>query len=248
LAYFAKGPLSRARAAFHLDYDSTLDLNDHIAFLENLVMSPNLIDKKYRDGVPACVALIDIQDHSAEDAARTSGNLKKRKASKKLKPGKSGLYPTEDALIRRWWANHDDDADSESPGNSRDELTKRRISQLRIRETQLQMIVILEVLALQPLASTIEDAGMGLPATVEMTEAVEARDRSVKSKKPDQLTMLIDVHIDRLCIWQSIALEAGKSPVNNPEKSSEQSDGVTNAVKHADNILKEFCIEIIAPL
>jgi hypothetical protein len=248
LAYFAKGPLSRARAAFHLDYDSTLDLNDHIAFLESLVMSTTLIDKKYRDGVPACIALVDIQDHSAEDATRASGKLKKRKSSKKMKPGKTGLYPTENTLIRRWWASHDDDADSGAPGSSRDELTKRRISQLRIRETQLQMIVILEVLALQPLASTTEDAGLGLPATVRTTEVVEARDRSAKTKKPGHLTMLIDVHIDRLCIWQSIALEAGKSPVNNSEKSSEQLDEVTNAVKHADNILKDFCIEIIAPL
>jgi hypothetical protein len=110
------------------------------------------------------------------------------------------------------------------------------------------MIVILEVLALQPLASTTEDAGLGLPATVRTTEDVEAKDKSAKTKKPGHLTMLIDVHIDRLCIWQSIALEAGKSPVNNSEKSSEQLDEVTNAGKHADNILKDFCIEIIAPL
>jgi DNA replication regulator SLD3 len=247
LAYFAKGPLSRARAAFHLDYDSTLDLHDHIAFLESLVMSTTLIDKKYRDGVPTCISLMDIQDYSAEDATQTSGKPKKRK-SNKMKPGKTGLYPLENALIRRWWASHDDDVESGAPGSSRDELTKHRISQLRIRETQLQMIVILEVLALQPLASTIEDAGMGLPATVPNSDVGEGKAKSAKSKKPDQLTMLIDVHIDRLCIWQSIALEAGKIAVNGLEKASEQLDGTTNTVKHADNILKDFCIEIIAPL
>jgi DNA replication regulator SLD3 len=248
LAYFAKGPLSRARAAFHLDYDSTLDLNDHIAFLESLVMSTTLIDKKYRDGVPNCVALIDIHDHSAEDAIQVAGKPKKKRSSKKMKPGKTGLYPTEDPLIRRWWASHDDDAESGAPGSSRDELTKRRISQLRIRETQLQMIVILEVLALQPLVSTTEDMGMGLPAALSTSEVAEAKDKSVKTKKPDHLTMLIDVHIDRLCIWQSIALGAGKSSANNLEKASEQPDGTPSAVKHADNILKDFCIEIIAPL
>ncbi|KAE9376907.1 hypothetical protein N431DRAFT_480052 [Stipitochalara longipes BDJ] len=247
LAYFAKGPLSRARAAFHLDYDSTLDLNDYIAFLESLVMSTTLIDKKYRDGLSNCIAFIDIQDHSAEDATQASGKTKKKKSSKKMKPGKTGLYPTEDALIRRWWTSHDDDAESGAPGSSRDELTKRRISQLRIRETQLQMIVILEVLALQPLASTTEDIGMGLPAALPASEVAEAKDKSVKVKKPDHMTMLIDVHIDRLCIWQSIALEAGKGSANNSEKSSEQTDGTTSGVKHADNILKDFCIEIIAP-
>jgi len=45
---------------------------------------------------------------------------------------------------------HDDDADPGHLGAVEMSLTKRRISQLRIRETQLQMIVILEVLALQP--------------------------------------------------------------------------------------------------
>jgi DNA replication regulator SLD3 len=210
-------------------------------------MSTTLIDKKYRDGVPSCVAMIDIQDHSAEDANQASAKSKKRKSNKKMKPGKTGLYPNEEALIRRWWQSHDD-AESGAPVNSRDELTKRRISQLRIRETQLQMIVILEVLALQPLASATEDVGMGLPAGLPISEEAEAKDKSTKSKKPDHLTMLIDVHIDRLCIWQSIALEATKSSGNNLEKVSQQLDRTSSAIKHADNILKDFCIEVIAPL
>jgi DNA replication regulator SLD3 len=223
-------------------------LNDHIAFLESLVMSTTLIDKKYRDGIPTCIALIDIHDHSAEEATQVSGKTKKKKSSKKMKPGKTGLYPTEDALIRRWWTSHDDDAESGAPGSSREELTKQRISQLRIRETQLQMIVILEVLALQPLASATEDTGMGLPAALPASEVAEVKDKSVRAKKPDHLTMLIDVHIDRLCIWQSIALEAGKSSANTSGKASGQIDGTTTAAKHADNMLRDFCIEIIAPL
>ena len=44
LAYFAKGPLSRARAAFHLDYDSTLEMGDLIRFLESLVLPINVFD------------------------------------------------------------------------------------------------------------------------------------------------------------------------------------------------------------
>jgi hypothetical protein len=211
-------------------------------------MSTTLIDKKYRDGVPSCIALIDIQDHSAEDANQASGKSKKRKSSKKMKPGKTGLYPAEDTLIRRWWASHDDDAESGAPGSSRDELTKRRISQLRIRETQLQMIVILEVLALQPLASATEDVGMGLPAALPTSGVADTKDKSAKSKKPDHLAILIDVHIDRLCIWQSIALEATKSSGGDLEKAAQELDRTVSACKHADNILKDFCIEVIAPL
>ncbi|KAH7330385.1 DNA replication regulator SLD3-domain-containing protein [Rhexocercosporidium sp. MPI-PUGE-AT-0058] len=247
LAYFAKGPLSRARAAFHLDYDSNLDLNDHIAFLESMVMSSTLLEKKYRDGVPTCVSLIDIHDPSADDAAQAGGKPKKKRTSKKMKPGKNGLYPTEEPLIRRWWATHDDDADTGAPGSSRDELTKSRISQLRIRETQLQMIVILEVLALQPLATSSEDIGGGLPAALPSTEVVGSKEKPAKSKKPDHLVMLIDVHIDRLCIWQSLALESINAVRGESQINSNTPTGISTQTKHTDNILRDFCVEVIAP-
>ncbi|KAH6719315.1 DNA replication regulator SLD3-domain-containing protein [Leptodontidium sp. MPI-SDFR-AT-0119] len=247
LAYFAKGPLSRARAAFHLDYDSNLDLNEHIAFLESMVMSSTLLEKKYRDGVPTCVSLIDIHDHSADDAAQAGGKPKKKRTSKKMKPGKNGLYPTEEPLIRRWWATHDDDADTGAPGSSRDELTRTRISQLRIRETQLQMIVILEVLALQPLAISTEDIGVGLPTALPSTETVGSKEKPAKSKKPDHLTMLIDVHIDRLCIWQSLALESMNTVPGESQNTSDNPTGLLNQTKHTDNILRDFCVEVIAP-
>ncbi|TVY85370.1 hypothetical protein LSUE1_G000294 [Lachnellula suecica] len=243
LAYFAKGPLSRARTAFHLDYDSTLDMNDHIAFLESLIMSTHLIDKKYRDGVPECVSLIDIQDDSADEANEANSKPKKRKSNKKMKPGKSGLYPTEDALIRRWWSSHDDEAESGAPGTSKDETVKTRISQLRIRETQLQMVVILEVLALQPLATGSDDAGDGLPSALPKSDTVEGKDKHAKSKKPDHLTMLIDVHIDRLCIWQSIQLESMKAPSGDTQNAS----GATGSLGNGDSILRDFCVEVIAP-
>ncbi|APA14620.1 hypothetical protein sscle_13g093900 [Sclerotinia sclerotiorum 1980 UF-70] len=237
LAYFAKGPLSRARAAFHLDFDANLDMNDHIAFLESLVLSSTLLDKKYRDGVPTCVSAIDIQDQSADDA---TVKPQKRKGNKKMKPGKNGLYPNEESLIGKWWVGHDEEIESGAPGSSKDEMAKTRIANLRIRETQLQMIVILEILALQPLASTTENVEGGLPS-LPSYDIIQSKERTPKTRKQDHLTMLIDVHIDRLCIWQSIATEAIKAP----ETSSDPTAAKT--VNHTDNILKDFCIEVIAP-
>ncbi|KAF4620089.1 hypothetical protein G7Y89_g14730 [Cudoniella acicularis] len=247
LAYFAKGPLSRARAAFHLDFDSALDMNDHVAFLESLIMSTTLLDKKYREGVPGCVSLIDIQGQSEDDVNGAPPKTKKRKSAKKMKPGKTGLYPAEETLIRRWWAGHDDDAESGGPGASKEELTKSRIAQLRIRETQLQMIMILEVLALQPLALQPEDSGEGLPSGLPTSNAVSEKEKPVKAKKPDHLSMLIDIHIDRLCIWQSIQLEAGKILSTESQTSTEKLDGSAPELRHTDNILRDFCIEVIAP-
>src|ERR1700709_1711574 len=120
-----------------------------------------------------------------------------------MKPGKNGVYPVEDALIRRWWATHDDDADLGAPGMSKGDLAKTRITQLRIRETQLQMIIILEVLALQPLVQVPEETDALLPDTLPQSTDSSSKTKTFKSKTLEHLSMLIDVHIDRLCIWQS---------------------------------------------
>lgn len=237
LAYFAKGPLSRARAAFHLDFDANLDMNDHITFLESLVLSGTLLDKKYRDGVPVCVSAIDIHDQSADDA---TVKPKRRKPNKKMKPGKNGLYPNEESLIGKWWIGHDEEVEAGAPGSSKEEMAKTRIANLRIRETQLQMIVILEILALQPLVLTTENLAGGLPS-LPSDDIIQSKERTPKTRKQDHLTMLIDVHIDRLCIWQSIASEAIKAPDTSSGPTS------VNTAKHTDNILKDFCIEVIAP-
>ncbi|TAQ88486.1 hypothetical protein B7494_g3206 [Chlorociboria aeruginascens] len=244
LAYFAKGPLSRARAAFHLDYDSTLEMNDHVMFLESLIMSTTLIDKKYRDGVSEYISSIDIHDHSADEA--TSGKAKKRKTTKKMKPGKNGLYPSEDSLIRRWWFNHDDEGEPGMPGASKEQTTKSRISQLRIRETQLQLIVILEVLALRPLVLVSGDVEEGLPSALPAgIVTTKSKEKAAKAKKSDQLTALIDFHIDRLCIWQSIELETTKPSLGDSQKTEKL--GSSANARQTDNIPRDFCVEVIAP-
>lgn len=214
-------------------------MSDLVAFLESLVLSTSLVDKKYRDGVPTYVSLIDIE----ESANETNQKAKKRKSTKKIRPGKNGLYPSEENLIRQWWASHDDDAESGGPGHSRDEIAKSRISQLRIRETQLQLIIILEVLALQPLVVKPEEDD-GLPSALPSAETSQVKDKPTKPKKSENLSVLLDVHIDRLCIWQSIQLEMGGSA---PSGDS-QVEGGTDGLKHTDNILRDFCVEIIAPL
>ena len=239
--------MSRARAAFHLDYDSTLDMNEYIAFLESLIMTTKVIDKKYSDGVPSSVSLMGIQDHSADDANQGEEKTKKRRNNRKLKPGKNGLYPLEDILIRRYWASIEDEAESGAPGSSREERTKTRIAQLRVRETQLQMILILEVLALQPLASAAEDLGADLPAALPTGADTDGREKAAKSKKQDHFTTLIDVHIDRLCIWQDITAEATNSALGDLQ-SGGANGGALHPVKHTDNILRDFCVEVIGPL
>jgi hypothetical protein len=220
-------------------------MREHIAFLESLILSTTLIDKKYRDGVPGCVASIDIHDNSADDAKQEAEKTKRRKSTKKMKPGKNGLYPLEDVLIRRWWAGHDDEIESGAPGTSREDITKKRIGQLRIRETQLQMIIILETLALQPLVSASGDTGDSLPTSLPTKDSEGGKAKPAKSKMPESLSTLIDVHIDRLCIWQSIVLESVKAPTNG---LTTQNDSSATSPMHTDNFLRDFCVEVIVPL
>ena len=221
-------------------------MNEHVTFLESLIMTPKLVDKKYSDGVPSCVSLIDDQDHSVDDAKHSDKN-KKRRSSKKMKPGKNGLYPLEDHLIRKYWDTLEDEAESGAPGSSREERNKNRITQLRVRETQLQIIIILEVLALRPLATTIEDIASDLPAALPMANA-DCREKAAKAKRLDPLTMLIDVHIDRLCIWQDIATEATHTPIGDVRSGDGTRNILSKAPKHTDNVLRDFCVDVIGPL
>lgn len=207
-------------------------------------MSTTVIDKRYRDGIPGCVASIDILDQSADDAEKP----KRRKTNKKMKPGKNGLYPMEDMLIRRWWAGHDDEGDMGSPGTTREDIAKARIAHLRMRETQLQMIVVLEVLALQPLALVVEETDTSLPATLPKSLGVSGKEKTAKPKTLEHLSMLIDVHIDRLCIWQSIALETVKVPNDGATGQIDTTRAPNSSSINADNILRDFCVEVILPL
>ena len=222
-------------------------MNGYIAFLESLIITPTLIDKKYRDAVPACISSVDIHDQSADDVNQVSFRPKKKKMSKKMKPGKNGLYPHEDSLIGRWWTSHDDEAESQDPATTREDITKGRISRLRIRETQLQIVVILEVLALRPLGSGADVQEEDLPVALPNTAIGSEKDRPLKSRRHDELTTLIDVHIDRLSIWQSIALESVETTIH-PPTSMERVDGSNTVNNRTDNILRDFCVDVIAPL
>lgn len=232
LAYFAKGPLSRARAAFHLDCDSNLDMKDLVQFLEDMVMTTSVLEKKYKDGLPNCISLIDIEDHSAAEAERMK--TKRRKSTKKMKPGKNGLFPGEEDNIRKWWSIHDEDIEFGIPGQTREDIVKARLSKLRSRETQLQMILILEVTALKPQIPDT-DGDLILPDD-SLTISVA---KATKLKRPDQLSKLMNVHIDRLCIWQSIASDSVKVT---------SGTGPQTVAKSTDTITRDFCVDIVAPL
>lgn len=232
LAYFAKGPLSRARAAFHLDCDSNLEMMDLVDFLKSLVMTTVVIDKKFRETLPALVSKFKT---FVEDSDHGEAKTKKRKP-KKMKLGKDGLYPAEEEHIRFWWNSHKS-ADPEEKSATGEEM-KYHISCLRRRETQLQMIIIMEILALEPLAKPRDNAGDSQLPGQESQGTTEA---PAKKRSRHNYPVLLDVHADRLCIWQSTTLDEVKA-------LAESQDQATKAEKTNSDPLKDFCVDIILPL
>lgn len=243
LAYFAKGPLSRARAAFHLDCDGNLEMDDLVCFLKGLVVAITQVDKKYKETIPNMTkdmkTLLDT-DGEAETKPR-------RRKPKKMKIGKDGLYPGEVDHIKRWWrANkpelHDDESATTNP-----QETKFHVTCLRTRETQLQMIILLEVLALeaaQPMSNVQESQLPGMPAEHASRESTS--DHVPRKQSKHNFPQLLSLHADRLCIWQDTTLEEMKMIA--AESEAKHGEGSQKPNRTNSDALRDFCIDIVLPL
>ncbi|KAK3096326.1 hypothetical protein LTR53_019409, partial [Teratosphaeriaceae sp. CCFEE 6253] len=94
LAYFTKGPLSRARAAFS-DPASALELSNLTAFLREAIMTASMADKKYRDAVSGVV--IELPHTGLKTPEENGKAQKKRKW--KSKRDKTGLLQDEKEYV-----------------------------------------------------------------------------------------------------------------------------------------------------
>ncbi len=231
--------MSRARSAFHLDLEAVLDINDLIDFLKGLVLTTVQIDKKYRETIPDLISKMSSAVHSSDEGG------KRRRRPKKMKIGKDGLYPLEDERIEAWWsASKPELSDDDQSGISMQQM-KDILSILRTRETQLQMIVILEILALEPLKAP-EQAGDSLPTLPDVTETQDhmAPPPPTRKRNKHNLPVLIDVHTDRLTIWQSMA--SNEHILLQDSQALPMSIGDTQ--KPSSEPLRDFCVDVIVPL
>ncbi|KAM0290225.1 hypothetical protein ACHAO9_005362 [Fusarium lateritium] len=238
LAYFAKGPLSRARSTFQLDLESNLDIGDLIEFLKGLVLTTVQIDKKYRESIPGLIAHLKTVVDSSDEGR------KKKRRSRKMKIGKDGLYPHEETHIKKWWLTNKPELkedETDVPTHQIRSLT----SMLRTRETQLQMIIILEILALTSLKSTDDAEDSQLPSLPGAAESQgDMAPPSAKKRNKHNLPVLVDVHADRLTIWQSTASD--EQLLMEDSQISQAPDGQSQQ-KSSSEPLKDFCVDIIVP-
>ncbi|KAI9676253.1 MAG: hypothetical protein M1829_003082 [Trizodia sp. TS-e1964] len=234
LAYFAKAPLSRARAIFNGPSDSLHCISHLVDFLQSLIMGLPLMDKKYRESLPECIRSISDGSLSDEESNGVKISMPVKRA-KKAKPrlGKSGLYNDEGEYVSRWWRGRDED--NPMRGSVESELAAR-VSSLRIRETELQMILILELLSLQESLKGISQPKEG---SIEAPKSKRSRPR-VKD-----VDLCLDLLIDRLYIWQSVGnsqIADGKTP---DEKS--QANQADIGRRAATDSVQNFWAGIIIP-
>jgi DNA replication regulator SLD3 len=173
------------------------------------------------------------------------GRKKKRKA-KKMKLGKDCLYPNEDEAITAWWnASKPESTDEDAPIT--EEQIRSHVSLLRTRETQLQMILIFEILALEPLKAAEDTGNSDLPALPGAVDPKETQATAPPRKRnKHNLPVLLEVHADRLTIWQSIATDEQLS-LGDSQLMGQTVDGQPQQ-KASSEPLKDFCVDVIVPL
>lgn len=239
LAYFAKGPLSRARAAASNTETSLESVSALIHYLRSSILTLALMDKKYKDALPGILCTLPAGTVSEDDIVTVVASLERKgRKAKKDKVGKDGLYPGEQANIARWWmSRHDASPESGSPNTGQEEINSALLEQ-RARETQIQIILILETMALEATAPQPSFSIDDVDETVDNGADTQTKKR--KTKRPLDLATLLDILVDRLSIWQSMRNEDGKSLADN-------SHSKVRAIENADH-LKSFCVDVVLPL
>ncbi|KAF7586132.1 hypothetical protein BBP40_009415 [Aspergillus hancockii] len=228
VAYFAKGPLARCRTAFSSSESGSTRSTELVEFYREAVLTAKKMDLKYRETLPSTIkdVILSISDDES--------TLKKRKSRKK-KLGKNGLYSEEEQFIRKWWKDRALADQGVSTETSRETELKKHIADLRLRETQLQILLILETMALE---AAMTDEG-------KPTENGDGSDKtkSSKLKKSQDLKVMLELHLDRLCIWHAVSFD--DIAVSDPAKVYENNDSAGKRVE--SDAVRDFCTEVIIP-
>ena len=204
------------------------------------------MDVKYRETVPSIVKDLPFGPLSEDESASITNTLvKKIRKSKKTKVGKNGLHPGEEASITRWWLSRDAPATACDSADARENATRLALLGQRARETQLQIILALEVLAL-------EAATTGSSIEQKTMENVpegngDSQQKMKKHKKPQDLVVLLDLLVDRLTIWQSMHMDEDKTSKRGDTPSSQHPVKSVDKTSNSDH-LQQFCVDVVLPL
>ncbi|KAK5134132.1 hypothetical protein LTR08_006907 [Meristemomyces frigidus] len=243
LAYFTKGPLSRVRAAVNGPAESgSLQTPELITFLREAIMTASTTEKKYREGIASIVN--ELPSHGLETPEQPLKAKRKRKW--KSKRDKAGFYVDEKGYVEQWWRMDDEASGMASSVETTDLGLRQRIPRIQSRETHLQIILALEVLALEASTPVVQterqpDHSGAAESQDPETQGEESQaavgGKKVKPKKLQDLPALLDTLVERLCIWHSLESSPVKPNMHDGAKGmSENTDGLTG-----------FCVEVVIP-
>jgi DNA replication regulator SLD3 len=246
LAYFAKGPVTRIRNAFTSPEQGAPQTNELVTFLRSMLLSPKASERKYYERLPSILKALPPGSFSDEDVTAAAPKLKKTK--KKLKLSREGTYPHEEAIVKKWWILDMQSGDVRGE-ETVDQRIRRRTGELRVRETLAQLILMLEITALEALSTykpPPEDAtSVDDTQTQNDTQVPEESQTKPKKRKRklDDISLQLDLLLDRLCIWHATE-EAGILDFDT--KPGQQNDDYDGNSKGSDRLCS-FCIEVIIP-
>ena len=243
LAYFAKGPLSRARAVFCTTDNSPESVSKLIQYLRSSVLTLAIMDRKYKNALPNIISTLPTGIVAEEDIGTVIAGLDQRnRKSKTDKIGKDGLYPGEEINIARWWLSRHRESPDSSSMDTGDEGLNTFLLEQRARETQLQIVLILETIALEASNPHSSNNANAVDETINDGDDIHLRKKN-RTKKPFDLATLLDILVDRLSIWQSMRNEECKPATTNDSPNMPHSATLGNA-----DHLKSFCVDVVLPL
>ncbi|KAI5300796.1 hypothetical protein KEM55_004903 [Ascosphaera atra] len=237
VAYFAKGPLSRARALF-VNSQQGLSASTLATSYRERIIQLKRMDLKYRETLPETIKKVALTTLSGEETANGGTKKPRKKKTKNSgKIGRNGFYPDEEEFALRWWKDRDFVSATAGPDQAaREQEMKRLISELRLRETQLQILLILEAMSIEALAKQ----GQRLQPEAATEDDMKGKK---KQKKPQDLNVLLDLLMDRLCIWCTVSFGDILPPdPTQPGTSTEKSKP-----RGEEEKVRDFATEVIIP-
>ena len=243
LAYFAKGPLARARSQFLASSSLDPRLYDLADFYRESIIPSKKLDLKYRDSISQ-ILQASSSPHTPSRAAGL-GASSKQKGSKLRKIGKDGLYPTEKEFVIGWWHGARVKGTSHPTADSHTLEMKSLIAYLRHREIEMQILLGLEALALE---STWQARAMDKVSDSAAKQDPSGRDdkselanipRTIKKKR--DLRSELDLLVDRLCIWHTVSI--GETLNSLDEKQVREGDPDSRS----KDKLRDFCTDVVVP-
>ncbi|KAK6544427.1 hypothetical protein TWF694_001122 [Orbilia ellipsospora] len=231
LGYFPKTSLSRARITFPTVGTSPTSRLDLLLCLENMLMLTEDCDEKYRGGIFDVAKVkkgqVGIRDDVTDEQLAVA-----------IVPPKC-FRDNEIKYVLKWLRSlSEEEGPVRSPEQEEMHLQKC-IAELRARETELQIILLLEILSIKEKLSEekkkeyekMKKAADRKKRRQEKLSAGGNTSSNKRRKKVDHM-VLLDLLVDRLCIWYMIDPDE--------EQKAAQQDP-----KDAKDRLKHFCTEIV---